>query len=247
MSHNIYLYRNLLIGISLILIGHLFDISFEKPSVKTINHGHSAAYRSKTIPDPISSPLPEEITAISDSLWPFTSQVDPSMTIGQLSFLFHCQSECPQLWLSLKLKESDQTTASAWLELPVFHPAIQKIDWFSLSDQGYYLYQQPMRYLSIETLLNNASTEHIIADDELLSLPTLNHAQSLKQTTHINHNQYLITRYKKPDKVGDWYIYQQQINFSNAEITNHQANWKLEQLGTKDTVFLSRLTGKVIR
>lgn len=169
--------------------------------MQEMNNGHSSAFHNQEFPDPLQLIDESEIREIEVPEQTIELPADPNSQRVTLSFYYKCVPTCEKLWI--------QPSVISYLEgldLEVKLPLLERLNWFSIQDQMYVLYQKNPQYESVAELAALEPMSNVLAGEVYIyNNPRFSSVlMPLREAENIDKAEFIITTLREPAKIGEW-------------------------------------------
>jgi hypothetical protein len=196
-------------SLSILGVALWVNASFARLSVLEMNQGKSSAFQGKDIQDPLREPEATNILAFNTSTYPLEGFVPNHTTILRVSFLYQCNTSCPQLWLTLPTGNDRKN------QTLIHHPILDDLPWFVTIDNGLTFYQKELTYHTIADLVQ-ANPLGMLTEKGIAQGFDWNshHFNYLEDTHELTDQHYIITTREPVRKFKQWYRYTKLVDIS---------------------------------
>jgi hypothetical protein len=114
--------------------------------------------------------------------------------------------------------------------ITVMHPIFDSLNWPSVSNTQYTLFQREKIFDSVESFLGNPPQEsYIITDPALLDKKIIrsDKVAELQDNLSIEGTDYILTTYHKPFEEDGWMVYEALVDATNAYVGDGKMTWMM--------------------
>jgi hypothetical protein len=221
----------IILALSLLALSIFINQKYPQKSAYEINNFHSPNFHSQTEVDELRKPSKAEAIQITLPEFDFQTQMSESGNKLNMWFVYFCEPECEQLWLSL-LDDQGQPT-----NILVHHKIIEDLPWFKVIDQGLTFYQKNPEYKTIDEYFADPNRGILLTEKSIvaaLNLPTEN-VIYLEDNFDIGNAEAVLTTHSYLTRFQDWVAFNKVIPIpTDKQSAGSILNWQLTHKSQTD-------------